>query len=383
MNDTSLVKNFSGLRIFSDLFTSENLAKGVDMMKRPAAIAIAASLGIHGVLGISFPLLSGSSPKERQTPVKLVDLTPDEQSKLPPQSPTSGIVLPPLNGPALPSTTNPAAGSFFKFQPNTPQTPFFNASPASGTSGATQSNNSLFSSSVTPSIISPDYFLNGFSQSNEAGNTPPPPGPSPSPTSSPSPSPTGSPSPSPTASPTASPSPGTPTPNPTATPAASPAELELAAKNQQARRLAGIKIAQQLSLVQQGVQQGDGTSSSIEDLNSRYIKWQTNLQAASQGRITPENLPLETTPYPETIPPIQCQNDACEGKSVIFVVAIDPEGQMLGDPGVIRTTGDKALDQAATQVFLNTLLPNLQKPPAKKRLTLYSVSVDFITRTSS
>lgn len=68
---------------------------------------------------------------------------------------------------------------------------------------------------------------------------------------------------------------------------------------------------------------------------------------------------------------------------MIFVVAIDPEGQMLGDPGVIRTTGDKALDQAATQVFLNTLLPNLQKPPAKKRLTLYSVSVDFIARTSS
>lgn len=376
MNDTSLLKNFSGLRTFSDLFTSENLAKGVDMMKRPAAIAIAASLGIHGVLGISFPLLSGSSPKERQTPVKLVDLTPDEQSKLPPQSPTSGIILPPLNGPVLPSATNPAAGSFFKFQPNTPQTPFFNASPASGTSGAAQPNNSLFSSSVSPTIISPDYFLNGFSPSNESGNTPLPPGPSPSPT--PSPSPSGSPSPTP--SPTESPSPGpVPTPSPTATPVASPAELELAAKNQQARRLAGVKIAQQLSLAQRD----GGTSSSIEDLDSRYSTWQANLLAASQGRITPENLPTGTTPYPEPIPPIECQNDACEGKSVIFVVAIDPEGQMLGDPGVIRTTGDKALDQAATQVFLNTLLPNLQKPPAKKRLTLYSVSVDFIARMPS
>ncbi len=380
MNDTSLLKNLSGLRIVSDLLTSENLARGVDIMKRPAAIAIAASLGIHGVLGMSFPLLSGSPPKERQTPVKLVDLTPDEQNKLPPQSPTSGIVLPPLNGPALPSTTNPAAGSSFKFQPNTLQNPYFNASRASGTSGAAQPNNSLFSSSVTPTIISPDYFLNGFSPSNESGNTPLPPGPapSPSPTSSPSPSPTGSPSPTP--SPTESPSPGpVATPSPTVTPGASPAELELAAKNQQARRVAGVKIAQQLSLAQRD----GGTSSSIEDLNSRYSTWQANLLAASQGRITPEDLPTGTTPYPEPIPPIECQNDACEGKSVIFVVAIDPEGQMLGDPGVIRTTGDKALDQAATQVFLNTLLPNLQKPPAKKRLTLYSVSVDFTARMPS
>jgi hypothetical protein len=375
MNDTSLLKNLSGLRNLPDLLTSENLAKGVEIMKRPAAIAIVASIGIHGLLGLSFPMISSSSsPKDKQTPVKLVDLTPSEQSKLP-QSPTSGIALPPLSGPTFPTTTNSAAGNLFKLQPT--QSPFYNASSPTPASTLTTPNNSLFASSVRPTIISPDYFLNGFQPSSGQAETPPPPTtptPSPSPTTSPLPTP----SPSPTTSPLPDPTTPPATPNPTTPAAASPAELELAAKNQQARRLAGVKIAQQLSLAQQG----GGTSSSVEDFADRYAKWQAKLLTAGQGRITPEDLTRETTPYPEPLAPIECQSDACDGKSVIFVVAIDPQGQLLGDPGVIRTTGDKTLDQAATQVFLN-LLPNLQKPPAKNRPTLYAVSIDFTARRPS
>ncbi len=368
MNDTSLLKNLSGLRIFSDLFTSENLAKGVDIMKRPAAIAIAASLGIHGVLGISFPLLSGSSPKERQTPVKLVDLTPDEQSKLPPQSPTSGIVLPPLNGPALPSTTNPAAGSFFKLQPNTPQTPFFNTSPASGTSSATQSNNSLFSSSVTPSIISPDYFLNSFAPSNAAGNTPLPPGPSSSPTSSPSPSPTGSPSPSPTASPTASPSPGVvPTPNPTATPGQSPVDPVRAAEDQKSRMLTGLKLNRQL-------QAKGGTSTSLEDQTTRLFLWQNSI--VQTGKVTQQELEQNVMSLPISL---ACPAGDCSDYLVSFTVVVDRDGRLVGDPGLIRKTGDANLDKAAEQEF-NKVLPELQKPPAKNRVTVYLIQVDFLGR---
>jgi TonB family protein len=72
--------------------SSQNLP---ELLHNPSAIAALVSIGIHGLFALSLPTLSASSQQKEQNikgTVKVVALTPTEQSRLP--QPTS---LPPLN----------------------------------------------------------------------------------------------------------------------------------------------------------------------------------------------------------------------------------------------------------------------------------------------
>jgi TonB family protein len=60
-----------------------------ELVRQPSVIAALASLGIHALIAVSFPTLSASSKPEQQNTqgnVKVVELTPTEQSRLPQSS---------------------------------------------------------------------------------------------------------------------------------------------------------------------------------------------------------------------------------------------------------------------------------------------------------
>ncbi|MBD2084048.1 hypothetical protein [Coleofasciculus sp. FACHB-542] len=83
-----------------------------EKLTQPPLIAALASVGIHGVLAMTLPSLSASSKPEEQKPrgtVKVVELTPAEQSRIPqlapppvslPPSPNQTQLLPPLPPPS-------------------------------------------------------------------------------------------------------------------------------------------------------------------------------------------------------------------------------------------------------------------------------------------
>ncbi len=346
MNTSPLLKNLSGLKNFSDLFTQENLEKAVELAKRPAAIAIIASLSIHGLLGLSLPILSSNNAdKDKQKAVKLVDLTPAEKSHLPQQSQTAGITFPPLQAPGTGGTTStttipdPLSGSLLKPLPDSS----FNS---------TLANNSLFATPGKPNVISPDYFLNPLPQ-NVLKPTP-----TPTPASSPTPTPTASPAPT---NPT--PAKGGPTPSSEPTPAVQPNAAQIEA-NRKERMLAGLKMTELMHTA--GV-----TSNSREDQTTRYNNWQAEL--LKTGSVTLAELEQGTLPMPISLP---CPLGNCDEKIVIIIVAVNAEGKLLGAPGLIVKTGDPVLDKAAEQEY-NARLPGLQKPPEKKRPTVYMLQIDF------
>jgi hypothetical protein len=137
-----------------------------------------------------------------------------------------------------------------------------------------------------------------------------------------------------------------------------------AAEDQKARMIAGFRLDQQL-------QATGGTSTSREDQLTRYTAWQESI--LQTGKTTPEELAQNVISWPISLP---CPAGDCTDKLVTFTVVVDPDGRLLGDPGLIVKTGDAGLDKAAEQEF-HRLLPNLQSPPEKNRVTVYLIQVDF------
>ncbi len=82
--------------------SSQNLP---ELLLNPSAIAVVVSIGIHGLLALSLPTLSASSLQQEQntrSTVKVVALTPTEQSRLPQTTP-----LPPLTNNIQPLPLTP------------------------------------------------------------------------------------------------------------------------------------------------------------------------------------------------------------------------------------------------------------------------------------
>ncbi|MBD2099079.1 energy transducer TonB [Trichocoleus sp. FACHB-591] len=74
-----------------------------EVLRQPSGIAAIASVGVHGLLWVVLPVLplsSKTTESEAQRPVKLVELTPAEQGRLP------SFATPQLSLPPLPKTTN-------------------------------------------------------------------------------------------------------------------------------------------------------------------------------------------------------------------------------------------------------------------------------------
>jgi hypothetical protein len=386
MNDSPFTKVLPSSKSLSDLFGPENVDRAIEILKTPAAIAVIASVGIHGLLGVSLPVLSSkdAAVDSHQKTTKLIDLTPSEQSRLP-QS-TSAITFPPLQN-VLPNSTtlpDPLSGNLFKplpdpslnlfSPPNTSTTP--NTRPSTSTRTSTTTTTTT---TTTPTYDFSRYFLGTPLPALTPGQplvTPPTPTPTPSPQSDPTQGATNTPLPpgatGPT--PTTTPSPG---PTPAATPTATPGLAQIEAERK-ARALLAYQITAQMQAFQTP---GGAPSDSPEDILTRYNTWRSAI--IRTGAASMEDLQRESVAYTKLYPDdravttLPCQTDGCDDKSVIFVVAIAPDGKLLGYPGITKATGDKALDKAAQQLFETTLLKKLQVPPKEQRMTVYSVSVDF------
>ncbi|WP_310486668.1 hypothetical protein [Chamaesiphon sp. VAR_69_metabat_338] len=94
----------------------------LDILSDPTAIAILASIALHAMIGSTFPFFTQpekTGKKDAPTTVKVVELTPSEQQRIPQIRPTPKPVAPPVTQPI--PTNRPAATA--------PRTPQFSASP--------------------------------------------------------------------------------------------------------------------------------------------------------------------------------------------------------------------------------------------------------------
>ena len=104
-------------------------------LAQPTGIAIAASLGLHALLGLSLPSLSKASKQAEQNPrgnVKVMELTPAEESRVPSlaPSPTSVLQPPPLPYESQPLPPLPPSLSSY-YPPLSPPDCSVNSSPTS------------------------------------------------------------------------------------------------------------------------------------------------------------------------------------------------------------------------------------------------------------
>lgn len=90
----------------------------LDILSDPTAIAILASLALHAGIGSVFPFFTQpdkTGKKDAPTTVKVVELTPSEQQRIPQVRPTSKPVAPPVAQPvptSRPAATKPRAPQF-------------------------------------------------------------------------------------------------------------------------------------------------------------------------------------------------------------------------------------------------------------------------------
>ncbi|HEY9597477.1 MAG TPA: TonB family protein [Cyanophyceae cyanobacterium] len=94
------------------------------LLNQPTSIAVMASVGIHGVLAVALPYLPLASQEAPQAPqpIKMVQLTPTQQSRIPQLSPSP---LPPLSNPLPTLSTLPTLPSPYS-QPSTSGSSLYN-----------------------------------------------------------------------------------------------------------------------------------------------------------------------------------------------------------------------------------------------------------------
>ena len=114
----------------------ENLGTILNMIKQPTTIALVASLGVHGLFLAGLPFLSSVQSKQPQAPepVRLVELTPAEQSRLPAASLNQSFpspMVPPQTATSqpIPTTSSPKTDSPLYDFPMVPPAPVVNYPP--------------------------------------------------------------------------------------------------------------------------------------------------------------------------------------------------------------------------------------------------------------
>lgn len=361
--------------------------------QEPLFWAALASVGAHLLLWAFLPFLPGQKlPTERQVqrPVSLVQLTPEELSRVP------SFAQPNLELPTFsnPSTTlpQPAPGRSFSLSPLPGQTgrspsalppffvppapplpplsslsPRFSATSRPRTTLPPRSTFTLPPSSAPSSIpsilpspspsvpsLDPEFSTNGPSlrlPSGSQNNSPlfsTPPSPTPSIAASPSPTTLPSPTASPDveASPAPSPagSPATPS-----SPAASPTPTAPA-----------LSPAQQLAALQRDrpelfVYNPQGTQA--DQANLAYINWlnQTGLEIPDPDAIRPQEVAVE---LPLNACLLQLELDEDEAPSAVVGVVVDVEGKQVEPPTLLRSSGYGILNADAIAVVRTRPIQN-------------------------
>ncbi|MBD2021565.1 hypothetical protein H6F43_15400, partial [Leptolyngbya sp. FACHB-36] len=194
-----------------DFLRQPIVERAVDALRQPTALAAIASLGVHGLLAVTLPLLPSDQPEEdAQRTVGVVQLTPAEQQRVPEASTPSSAL------PNSPRSSLPPQSSLSPLRPLPPLVPL----PAPDTS--------LYNIPIPPplNLPLPPPILNIPFPDFSALPQPPKPSPQPPPKPSNSPSPAApTATPSPGGSPSSPPTPGSPTPGTATRPPLTPEQI--------------------------------------------------------------------------------------------------------------------------------------------------------------
>lgn len=299
-----------------------------EIWRNPSAVSAIASLGLHGLLFLVLPFLPYAASKARepeiQRPVNVVELTPEEQKRLPDFSTT----VPPIELPPISQAPRSNSSDLFSL-PSPPKPP---------------SNDFSSDSLLAPPLpifippLPPPTQIPSFSiqiPPTPTQSAPVQPSPSPQATQpAPSPTPTGTPS---EPSPSVAVEPGPESPQaevPTESPSPSPRTQEqirqdLVARQQELRELYTYNPA--------------GTT--IEDSNIAFGNWFREVFGEDYGEGDSKPALKETTAeYPRQACPLKQTRRAVVG------VVVDADNQIVREPQVLQSSGYQLFNQEALKV---------------------------------
>lgn len=334
-----------------------------EMRHSPSAISAIASLGLHGLILLALPLLSytGIQPGEPEIrrPVEVVELTPDEQKRLPDFSDSSPIELPPI-------TTLPKPDGLFS-QSDLPQPSTSSISPSFPSSDSLLAPLPVFIPPPAPIVDLPTFTIPIAPSTRPAPPRPAAPTPVPSPQAdqSPQPSPTVSPSASPEASPSPSPTVAVePGPDqsaqtePTEQPPRTQEQIQqdLVARQQELRELYTYNPS--------GTRQGDAQSTFASWFYEDLQKTGDDFDQRKEEKVTLE--------YPKI---------ACPLKQTRFAVVglmINPDNQIVGDPKIVQSSGYRLFNQEAVNAVKEMAFENTTGDENTAKVDqLHLVTVNF------
>lgn len=307
-----------------------------DIWRNPSAVSAIASLGFHGLLFIGLPLLPYAAITARepeiQKPVEMVELTPEEQQRLPDFS-----TLPPIE---LPQITNPP-------QPDDSDLFSFSTLPKPPTNSLSPSPDSLFTPPPLPIFIppAPPAPLPSFSIQI-------PTAPAPAAPSSPAPAPEAT---APQRSPLPSVEPeeipdvavetGPESPQPEQS---DQTETEVAASPSPTARTQD-QILQDLVAEQQALREPytyNPSGTSVEEASVSFFDWfsQAMGRVFEQGKDRLPNPQEVTSEYPKLACPLKQSRNAVVG------VAVDADNQIVSEPKILQSSGYRLFNQEALKL---------------------------------
>lgn len=308
------------------------------MWRDPGTLAALASLGVHGLLFVVLPLLPDTAIQapepEIKRPVEVVELTPEEQKRLPDMATQPPVELPPIN--TLPKDNS----QLFTIPSAKPPTNNF-SSPDSLLAPPPPS--SFFFPSLPPITqipqirtipIAPAPAQSPAKPASPQATAPETPS---SPTQSPSPSPSAG---SPTESTTESPAP-TPAPSVAIDPAATP-EGEAPAPPRTEADINRDLLARNQELRELYTYNPSGTSAN--DANSSFLNWYSK----AMGKDYAEGEQFERKETISEYPKVACPLKQTRG--AVVGVVVDGENQLVGDPAVVQSSGYNLFNNQAIEV---------------------------------
>lgn len=299
------------------------------LWRNPTAVSAIASLGAHGLLFLALPFLPETSTKatesEIRRSVEVVELTPDEQKRLPDFSTLPPIELPPL------STPKPDDAAPFSFS-DLPKPSTTLPEPS----------DSLLAPPPLPIFIPP--IVPPPQPYQIQIPTTPPVAASPQPSAPPSPEPTetpqaDAPSPQPLPSVAVEDGPESPQAN-----AQADANTQPSPTPRSEEQIQQDLIARQQELRELYTYNPSGTS--VEEGNIGFVNWFREVfgRDYSEGDAKPIQQEAEAE-YPKLACPLKQSPRAVVG------VVVDAENQIVGEPEVLQSSGYRLFNEEALKVI--------------------------------
>jgi hypothetical protein len=345
-----------------------------DLLQQPASLALLGSIGAHLFFFATLPTFTSPTEQPDLRPVRLVNLTPQEQSRLPQSPLTSQFGLPPLPksdaklnlplGQPFPQYPLPDASQLYKIPDLSVPIPRVQPQPFDISRYIFKPNTTPF---VTPNRIPPQPPDNPTSLDKPPSQPFPPETPSGAtdpniPRLPPAPiGPSTQPNQQAANSSTSAPALGDTPVNPTPVRPTAPVD-PLLAENQ---RLQKLYARENFVFDPMGATPSERDQKAILDYGKWFKENITNKNIAAENleekKITGEVLYRSPAPLTEKYSP------------ALVYVLLDPQGKMVADPAVLGRSGYRYLDLLAEQ-SINQQIKDL-KPTGK--YVIYKISVTF------